>query len=127
MLNLRRMTNLQPRIFVQHAAKKTQSEKEIIDKLRIHVTELREYLTEDEYAYLGELTPDLLWMRGVDAAKDGDNKRRWEEMKKGDVALIAWRGHMVAVGEIVMRKDSFALAKSRNHETHPFLIFPSEC
>ena len=123
MLSFRCMTNLQPRIFVQHAAKKTQSEKEIIDKLRIHVTELREYLTEDEDAYLGELTPDWLWVRGVDAATDGRNKRTWEKMNEGDVALIAWDWNMVAVGEIVMRKFSPAFAKSQNRETHPFHYF----
>jgi hypothetical protein len=42
-------------------------------------------------------------------------------MDLGDVALIAWRGHIEAAGEIVMRKNSPALARARNHGRYHLL------
>ncbi len=110
---------LQPRVFVQQAAKETRSEEEIIRKLQIDIEELREYLGTHDYAYLKQLESSPILMRGT----DGRNKKTWEEMQGGDIALIAWRGHIQAVGEIVMQKDSSVLAKLRLHERYHFLYF----
>jgi hypothetical protein len=116
------MANLQPRIFIQQAAKETRSAEEITRNLAISVEGLREYLTAEEYTYLEELGSPLI-MRGTDAGNDGRNKRTWAEMKVGDFALVAWHGHIEAAGEIVMRKDSSGLARSRNHSKYHFLYF----
>jgi hypothetical protein len=103
------MSSLQPRIFIQQASKKTKSASSIIGSLAVSVEELRSYLTSDEYGYLRALKLTTVVMRATDTSSDGRNAKTWAEMEVGDIALIAWRGHIEAAGEIVMRKDSKAL------------------
>jgi len=117
------MTPLQPRIFIQQAAKTTKSAEMIISTLVIPIEQFRVYFTESEYTYLKELGLRTVLMRGTDAGDDGRNEKTWAEMELGDVALIAWRGHVEAIGEVVMRKDSPAMAKSRGHNRYHLLYF----
>src|SRR5664279_5022033 len=62
-------------------------------------------------------------MRGAESGSGGKNRKVWEQMEIGDLALIAWHGHIQAAGEIVFRKDSPALAKTRNNGRYHFLYF----
>jgi hypothetical protein len=114
---------LQARVFVQQAARETKSAEGIIRDLSVSVEQLRDFFATDEYNYLRELEVRPLLMRGADVGSDGRNERTWAEMEIGDVALIAWHGHIEAAGEIVMRKDSPALAKLRHHDRYHFLYF----
>jgi len=119
------MKSLEPRVFVQQAAKNTKSSGEIVRNLLVSIEEIRAYLETDEYDYLEELKLRTLVMRGVDATPDGRNEGTWAEMEMGDVALIAWRGHIEAAGEVLMRKRSSALARLRNptHGRYHLLYF----
>src|SRR6185503_1280584 len=103
------MRSLQPRVFVQQADKRTRSAEDIIRNLVIAVDGLRRYLTADDYSYLRAFEPGPLLMRGAESGSRGRNRKVWEQMEIGDLALIAWHGHIQAAGEIVFRTDSSAL------------------
>jgi hypothetical protein len=118
---------LQPKVFIQHAARKTRSAEGIIPDLVIPVDRRRTYFTADEYNYLRAFEPGPMLMRGTDSGAGDRNKEVWEQMEIGDVALIAWGGHIEAAGEIVMRKDSPALAKLQNHGSYHCPVLPSQC
>jgi hypothetical protein len=89
----------------------------------ISVEHFRAHFTKDEFNYLDELKIGTVVMRGTDTGSLDCNKKTWEEMELGDIAPIAWRGYIEAIGEVVMRKDSPAMATLQNHGEYHFLYF----
>jgi hypothetical protein len=97
-------------VVIAHAARGTTSAAEIIPSLTYAIGDLRSGLGPAEFEYLEDACPNgTVVMRGTDVA----NRSAWARIEPGDLALIAWNGHIRGCGEVVLCKESAPLATLR--------------